>query len=258
MQALIVLAQPEPRSFNARLAAAAAARWRQRGVAVEISDLYGQGFDPVEAPRHYAAPNDPAYFDVQGEQRHAARAGTLPAAVEAEIDKVLRADFILFQYPMWWWGPPAILKGWFDRVLVYGRMYTSRQRFEHGLLTGKRAMLSVTQGASAGAGSPSGNEGDCHLIVWPLHISLRYCGLSVLPPLFSFGVHGGLDETAAAALTAAQARAEADLIDRIDRFAEIPELPFNPMDDFGADDRLKPGAPSYTPFIRQREVLDLG
>ncbi len=49
---------------------------------------------------------------------------------------------------MWWHLPPAMLKGWFDRVLAYGDAYTSRKRFENGRFVGKRAMFSVTVGTS--------------------------------------------------------------------------------------------------------------
>jgi Flavodoxin-like fold len=49
---------------------------------------------------------------------------------------------------MWWHLPPAILKGWFDRVLACGAAYTSKKRFERERFVGKRAMLSVTVGTS--------------------------------------------------------------------------------------------------------------
>src|SRR4029077_2141533 len=118
--ALIVLAHPEPKSFNAQLARAAQQRLMRDGWSVEVSDLCAQGFEPNEAPHHYAARRDPAWFRPQDEQRYAAEGGSGPAARQAEIDKLDRADLLLVQYPMWWYQPPAILKGWLDRVLTYG------------------------------------------------------------------------------------------------------------------------------------------
>lgn len=258
MHALIVLAQPEPRSCNARLARCAADCLRAAGAEVEISDLYAMGFDPVEGPGHYAVPADAAYFDAQREQRGAFERGRTPADVRAEIDKLFRADLLILQFPLWWWGPPAILKGWFDRVFVYGGLYSSGRRFERGPLAGRKAMLSVTLGAPAGATGHDGNEGDTRLVLWPLLITLRYVGYSVLPPVLVPGIHDGRDAATAAAVAARVDDAELALAQRIAAFETTPELPFNRWDDFDAEFRLKPGAPAHTPFIRHRAELDLG
>ena len=56
---LIVVAHPEPQSFNATLAGTAADAWRAGGHAVTVANLYGETFDPCEAPRHYADRRDP-------------------------------------------------------------------------------------------------------------------------------------------------------------------------------------------------------
>jgi NAD(P)H dehydrogenase (quinone) len=61
-----------------------------------------------------------------------------------EIASIDRADVLVLQFPMWWHLPPAILKGWFDRVFAYGEVYASQRRFEKGRYAGKRAMLSIT------------------------------------------------------------------------------------------------------------------
>jgi NAD(P)H dehydrogenase (quinone) len=52
--------------------------------------------------------------------------------VKAEIARLDAADLVILQYPMWWHLPPAMLKGWFDRVFIYGDVYTSGKRFEAG------------------------------------------------------------------------------------------------------------------------------
>jgi NAD(P)H dehydrogenase (quinone) len=177
--------------------------------------------------------------------------------VREELAKVKRADVIIFQFPIWWWAPPAILKGWFDRVWIYGGMYSSSRKFEAGPLQGKRAMLSVTLGASADAGSYNGNEGDTMLALWPLLISLRYVGLSVLPPLRFYGVHGGLNYAQSETLVATQKQAEMKLVETMKDIRSIRELPFNVASDFDDRHRLKPGATAHTPYIRHREHLDL-
>ncbi|WP_251274077.1 NAD(P)H-dependent oxidoreductase, partial [Enterobacter hormaechei] len=91
-----------------------------------------------------------------------------------------------------WFAAPAILKGWLDRVLVYGPMYNSRLRHEHGAMRGKRALLSVTTGSSARACAVDGREGDTRLLLWPLMYSLRYVGFDVMEPHVVHGVRSGL------------------------------------------------------------------
>lgn len=258
MHTLIVLAQPEPQSFNGRLARLAERLLIEQGGTVEISDLYAQGFNPVEGPAHFATRKDAGYFETQGEQRHAHNTHSVPADVAAELEKVRRADLIFFQFPVWWWGPPAMLKGWLDRCWIYGGMYTSSRRFERGPMQGRKALISATLGASADAGAYNGNEGDTMLALWPMLISLRYVGLSVLPPLLTYGVHGGLNGAQSEALAETQRKAEAALTERLRTIATTPELPFNLWDDFDDTHRLKPGAPSYTPYIRHNRLLNVG
>jgi NAD(P)H dehydrogenase (quinone) len=125
-------------------------------------------FDPCERATHYPAPLNGDRFDVQTEQRHASEGGTLPAEVAAEIERLDNADLLILQYPMWWHLPPAMLKGWLDRVFIYGRVYTSKQRFEHGRFTGKRALRSVTVGTSEQTYAFNGCSGDIDLLLWPV------------------------------------------------------------------------------------------
>lgn len=127
--------------------------------------------------------------------RRATAGGSLTPDVVAEQEKVLRADAILFQFPLWWFGPPALLKGWFDRVFSNGFAYgltdpTSGRslRYGEGRLRGKRAMLSVTAGGLEPHFSERGVNGLLEDLLFPLtHGTLFYAGLSVLP---SFAVHG--------------------------------------------------------------------
>lgn len=62
MHAHIVLAHPEPQSFNAHLARLAARSLEVQGWHITMSDLYGMGFDPCERPEHYVARQDPKRF----------------------------------------------------------------------------------------------------------------------------------------------------------------------------------------------------
>jgi NAD(P)H dehydrogenase (quinone) len=144
MHAHFILAHPERKSFNAHLVQVGTEAFASNGWATSVSDLYAAGFDPCERPEHYANRLDAGRFDLQAEQRHASASASLPRAVMDEIASIDRADVLVLQYPMWWHLPPAILKGWFDRVFAYGEVYASQRRFEKGRYAGKRAMLSIT------------------------------------------------------------------------------------------------------------------
>lgn len=250
MKALIVLAHPESVSFNAALARSAQETLLAQGHDVRVSDLYARGFAADEHGRHFARRRNPQRFDAMTEQRFGAEQGVLPGDVQREIDDVMWADLIVLQFPLWWFSMPAILKGWMDRVFVYGQLYSSRRRLTAGVLSGKRAMLSVTAGSSAEACSYDGQEGDTTLILWPIHYTLHYVGLTVLEPALIFGVRGGLTGDDAAAQEShldEQLRNHRVLFGSLDARAVIS---FNAAQDWDEHRKLEPHAAVHSPFIR--------
>lgn len=190
MNILFVLAHPEPVSFNARLVDLGKSAFEKAGHSVRISDLYAQGFDPVEKAAHFRDRSETAVFSPLAEQRHAFKNRTLPEEVQSEIEKLEWADLVIFQFPIWWHSIPAILKGWMDRVFVSGGLYTSKMRYDRGYFLGKRAICSVTSGAPAEAFVAGGRGGEVDQILWSTHFSLYYMGFDVLPPIVCFGVAG--------------------------------------------------------------------
>jgi hypothetical protein len=114
MHALIVLAHPEPRSFNGTLKNIAVETLEGAGHTVEVSDLYAEGFDPVEGPGKYARPTQPDLFAPLVEQRHAWETGALPADVRREIERLQRAELPI-QYSLYYMGfsvlPPHLSTG---------------------------------------------------------------------------------------------------------------------------------------------------
>jgi len=240
MQALIVHSHPEPTSFNGALKDVAVATLRRLGHGVEVSDLYAEGFDPVEAPRHYRDRADPGRFAPLAEQRHASKEGTLPADVRREIARLERADLVILQFPLWWHAQPAMLKGWFDRVFVSGGLYSSTLRYDRGHFRGKRAMLSVTSGAPAEAFGPGGRGGDIGQLLWPIHYSLHYMGFAVLPPFLVHGVQGhGYAYQDAEGFARQLARHKQDWAARLESLDEAQPLAFSGWDDWDADGRAR-------------------
>jgi len=108
MKILLVVAHPNPASFNHALAADAAESLRTLGHEVSVQDLCAEGFDPVmpdsEFPKNAALPPD----------------------IARRCAELTAADGLVVVHPNWWGQPPAILKGWIDRVLRSGVAYEFR------------------------------------------------------------------------------------------------------------------------------------
>ena len=257
MHAHFVLAHPEPQSFNAHLVRSGAAALQADGWTVSVSDLYAMGFDPCERPEHYVDRANPARFDAQVEQRRASETGSLPKPVAEELTLMDRADALILQYPMWWHLPPAMLKGWFDRVVAYGAAYTSKKRFEAGRFAGKRAMLPVTVGTAHATYQHDGRSGDIDLMLWPVNFTLAFVGYGVLKPFVAYGVEAGLRYSDAAAVEERLKAIVAEFRTAVPRLAERETVPFNRMEEWGPDGRIKPGAPVYSPFVRRKQRLVL-
>lgn len=189
MRILMVYAHPEPASFNSALRDEAVAILSAAGHEVTVSDLYAQGFNAVAGPDDVTGRRNPDFFSLGLEQMHAVSAGCLAADVQAEYDKLQGADFLLLQFPLWWFSMPAILKGWIDRVFVFGGAYDFGRTWENGVFAGRKAMLSFTASAPAAAFFPDGRNGDMERVLWPIHAGiLALCGFSVLPPFIAHGI----------------------------------------------------------------------
>ncbi|ASJ71566.1 NAD(P)H-dependent oxidoreductase [Granulosicoccus antarcticus] len=249
---LIVLAHPEPRSFNGKWAQASAEASQASGHTVLFSDLVSMGFDPVEKRSHYEFVPDGGSkdaFDPLRMQDEAAKGDRLPAQVATEIDKVRQADRIIFHFPLWWFGPPAILKGWLERCLVHGALHSSSQRFDSGMCADKKVLFCVSTGSTAMESSPAGKEGDVNMLLWPLAYTLRYLGCTVLQPCLVHGVHGFHQGEAKTELEQRLEQSINNQAQLISNFDDMPVMSFNRDDEF--DDRgvLKPSATSQTRFI---------
>ena len=258
MHAHFVLAHPEPKSFNAHLVRTGDETLRAQGWTTTVSNLYAMGFDPCERADHYRDRVNPDRFDPQAEQRHASETGTLPRVVAEELERLDRADLVILQYPMWWHLPPAIMKGWFDRVWAYGAAYTSVKRFEDGRFVGKRAMLSITVGTSRETYGYDGRSGDIDLMLWPVNFNLAYAGFTVLQSFVAYGVEAGLRYSDPTQIENRLATVTRDFrLVLHDGASARATIPFNRKADWGADGRIASDAPVFSPFIRHRKAIDL-
>lgn len=187
-RALIVSAHPEATSFNASLVRLAHRELQCLNYEVCTSDLYAADFRPVESPSHFTHRLNPERFDVQAEQRHAWETGCLPPEVQREIRRLNDADLLILQFPFWWYGAPAILKGWIERVFIYGGVYSGNKLFSCGAFKGKRALISTTLGSPEHLCKSDQLQGDPRVHLWPLIQTLCATGYEVLEPLLLFGI----------------------------------------------------------------------
>jgi NAD(P)H dehydrogenase (quinone) len=105
MRALLVVAHPLDDSFTKAAARRVAATLERRGIEVDVLDLYAEGFDP-----RLTGQERRSYFTSRYDS----------GAVRAYVERLERAEKLVLVFPQWWFGVPAILKGFFDRVLVPG------------------------------------------------------------------------------------------------------------------------------------------
>ena len=183
MNVFIVNAHAEPQSFNGALFRTAQEALRADGHAVTVSDLYAMKFDPASDRRNFTSVKNPDYFKQQMEEMHATEVGGFAPDVETELRKVEACDLMIWQFPLWWFGLPAILKGWVDRVFAMGRVYGGERFYENGVFHGKRALLSLTTGGPEPAYLKGGWNGDIHAILRPVQRGmLRFTGWDVLEP----------------------------------------------------------------------------
>ncbi|MFE2554748.1 NAD(P)H oxidoreductase [Streptomyces sp. NPDC059352] len=154
---LLVVAHPRPDSLTAQIAGRQYARLTGEGHTVDVLDLYAEEFDPALRPA-----DEPDWED--REKRYSPEA-------HAHMERILAADDILVVFPVWWFGPPAMLKGWIDRVWNYGFAYgRSRPR-----LAGKRLLWLALMGGTAQEIEDLGMEPALDLM---LRVGIsKFCGL---------------------------------------------------------------------------------
>jgi len=234
MNVLIVLAHPEPASFNAALKNVSVDTLTALGHEVAVSDLYRMGFSPVLGADDFPQRNRADFLDLSHEQEHAWAHNAHSDDVRAEQAKVAAADVLILHFPVWWFSMPAILKGWAERVMSRGFAYSAGRKYGTGHFQGKRALLCVTTGTAATLYEPHGIDGDLHHVLWPIHNGLlAYTGFTVLPP-FAAWMPGKVPDTERAAYLAAWRK-------RLETLETTEPLFFHPWSDYDDSQRLKPG-----------------
>ncbi|MBO3275999.1 NAD(P)H-dependent oxidoreductase [Pseudomonas schmalbachii] len=189
MNVLIVHAHNEPRSFSTALCKLAQETLQGQGHEVQVSDLYAMNWNPVASAEDFAERANPDYLVYALEQREGVKSGNIAADIQQELDKLLWADLVIFNFPIYWFSAPAILKGWFDRVLVSGVCYGGKRFYDQGGLAGKKALVTVTLGGRDHMFGDGAIHGPLEDMLRPiLRGTLAYTGMQVLPPFIAWHV----------------------------------------------------------------------
>lgn len=135
MKISVILAHPDKKSFNHAIAEAAVTQLKQNGHNVYFHDLYDEKVDPILSAEEI--PKDVA----------------LPSNIAGHCSEIAIADGIVIIHPNWWGQPPAILKGWIDRVIRPGVAYEflaedSGEGVPNGLLRAETAIVFNTSNTS--------------------------------------------------------------------------------------------------------------
>src|SRR5471032_2084915 len=189
MKVLIVHAHPEPQSFTAALRDQAVSTLQEQGHAVQVSDLYAMQWNPVASAADFSTRENPDYLVYALEQRLGVKKQSIAADIQAELDKLLWADLLILNFPIFWFSAPAMLKGWIDRVLVSGVCYGGKRFYDQGGLAGKRALVTVTLGGREHMFGEGAIHGSLEDMLRPLLCgTLAYVGLDVLRPFVGWHV----------------------------------------------------------------------
>ncbi len=100
-------------------------------------------FDAISDRRNFTTEKNPDYLKQQEEEKYATEMEGFSEDIKAEMEKLFWCDQLIFQFPLWWFSLPAVLKGWVDRVFAMGKIYGGGKWYDNGIFKGKRAMLSL-------------------------------------------------------------------------------------------------------------------
>lgn len=190
MNVLIVYAHHEPSSFTAAMKNVALQTIESGGHTATVSDLYGQGFSAVAQKWDFVTTSG-NHFNYMYEQKHAVNLDmSFSPDIKGEIQKIAAADVLLIITPIWWFSVPAILKGYFDRVLAMGTAWDSGRIYENGLYRGKQALLVASSGHPEDYYKVNGrHRATITQVLHPInHGTLAFCGFNVHEPFVAHDI----------------------------------------------------------------------
>lgn len=145
-------------------------------------------FNPIGDKNDFRSLENVDFFKYQMEQVNAFKNDLFVRELKEEMEKFLWCDTLIFNFPLWWFGLPAILKGWVDRVFAMGFAYgAGKGVYDNGAFKDKTAFICLTTGGPQQAYGASGKNGELDTILYPIqHGMFYFVGMQVKPAFVSF------------------------------------------------------------------------
>jgi len=170
VKTLIIFAHPKPASFNGAILQACLNKLQEKNHEIRIRDLYEMNFNPILKDDGFTVKSSTS----------------IPATVRTEQEHLLWAQNLLFIFPTWWGGMPAILKGYFDRVFTNGFAFEFQAAGSKGLLMNRKAMIFQTTSHPKESLKPYQLISSIETII-DVGI-LQFCGIETLAHKFFYSV----------------------------------------------------------------------
>ncbi len=175
MKHAVIAGHPNAQSFTMTMAETYCAAVRARGHQADLRDLHRMDFDPrMQANELPGAPDFGPAPDVAAERAHLAD-----------------ADVFVFVYPLWFNAPPAIIKGYIDRVFGMGFGYGGHAKGANPPLLGGRKLISLTSSGAPGEWLRQQDSWEAIRILFDRHLA-SVCGLTELDHAHFGGIHPGM------------------------------------------------------------------
>ena len=178
MKTLIIVAHPNPASLNKNgILKTVVEELTAKNHEIVVRDLYEMNFNPILSGADFAE----------------FQSGKIPSDIKTEQDHISWATNIVLIYPVWWIGRPAIMQGYFDRILAFNFAFTVDQNGARGLLKNEKGLIINTAGTSEFVYDAWTDSKQ--LISRPIAEGvLGYCGIQNVKQLTLFGIAGSSAE----------------------------------------------------------------
>lgn len=192
----LIYGHPVPKSLCGSLKETAEAKLKSMGYQVKTSDLYSMDFNPILGVKDINQGEKMDKGNVVENQKEAAEKHHVPEIIQKEIDKLLWCDNLIIIAPFWWGSMPAIVKGWFERVMLPGVAYDTDKFLNKGLLKGKKAMIATTMSGTQEDFNSQGIQGmNLKDLLHHYHyITFGFAGISALPPFACYAADNVSEE----------------------------------------------------------------
>lgn len=185
LNVFLVSAHEDPRSVSGAMQNATLSVLARSGHNIRQTNLYAQEFNPIASKLDFNTSSGVHASYILEQQRAINTGSGFSPDIQAEMDKLKQSDLLILNFHLYWSAPPAVISGWLQKVLAMGFAWGANQRYQNGLMRGKKALVTCTVDDPISYYSPEGMHGaTVHQHLYGLlHSTLAFCGFDVLEPV---------------------------------------------------------------------------